>query len=241
MDTIFNSLEEKKNQLNNDKQNKENFLRNIYIKSNPELANKYKKISNNLDFGKKEEFAFIEKTKGSNNSEGIKNMHFLACLVKPSHHIKGVFFIENNELNFKVFLNQKTGNAMNDVEVAFTTSDDDYDNDPQTCFGSYFVCHIKDKDIFKISINYNNIKFLLRRRYYYKNSAIEIYTSSNKTYYFNFKYEKDREIIMNEIINKLKNYAKIVDDLKEPKDIFDNVIGYQNTLVLKAKKKKWKG
>ena len=56
MDTIFNSLEEKKNQLNNDKQNKENFLRNIYIKSNPELANKYKKISNNLDFGKKEEF-----------------------------------------------------------------------------------------------------------------------------------------------------------------------------------------
>ena len=241
MDKILKTKEHKNDQLQNDKiQNKENFLRNIYLKSNPDLANNLKKISNNLDFGKKEEFGIIEKTKEIKSDNGAKNKHFLACLVKPSHHIKGVFFLGENELNFKVFLNQKTGNAMSGVEVAFTTSDDDYDQERQTCFGSYFVCHPKDKDLFKISINYNDIKFLLRRRYYYKNSSIEIYTSSNKTFYFNFKFEKDREIVINEIVNKLKEYARILDDLKEAKDIYDNVVGYQNTLVLKARKKNGK-
>ena len=238
MDKIIKTSEENNTQSNtNDKQNTENFLRNIYIKSNPELAKNLQKISNNLDFGKQEEFAILEKTNKSKNEGGIKKKYFLACLVKPSHHIKGVFFIEENEIYFKVFLNQKTGNAMNDVEVAFKTTDDDYDQERQTCFGSYFVCHPKDKDLYKISINYNNIKYLLRRRYYYKNSAIEIYTSTNKTFYFNFKYEEDRETVITEIVHKLKEYARILDDLKEPKDIYDNVVGYQNTLVLKARKK----
>ena len=241
MDKILNLEEEKKEKLNSNKiHNEENFLRNIYLKSNPELANNLKKISNNLDFGKKEEFAILEKSKDLKNNTDTKNKHFLACLVKPSHHIKGVFFIGEKELNFKVFLNQKTGNAMSGVEVAFTTSDDDYDQERQTCFGSYFICHPKDKDLFKISINYNEIKYLLRRRYYYKNSSIEIYTSTNKTFYFNFKYEKDREIVIKEIVSKLKEYARILDDLKETKDIYDNVVGYQNTLVLKARKKNGK-
>ena len=77
----------------------------------------------------------------------------------------------------------------------------------------------------------------MRRRYYYKNSAIEIYTSTNKIYYFNFKYEEDRETVINEIVHKLQEYARILDDLKEPKNIYDNVVGYQNTLVLKARTK----
>ena len=157
-------------------------------------------IYNKCGFTREEEFAILEKSKNSKNDDGKKNMYFLACLVKPSHHIKGVFFIEEDEIYFKVFLNQKTGNAMNDVEVAFKTTDDDYDHSRQTCFGSYFVCHPKDKDLYKLSINYNNIKFLFKRRYYYKNSAMEIFTSTNKTYYFNFKYEKDRETVVNEIV-----------------------------------------
>ena len=237
IDKILKISEQNNTQSNNNKQNIENFLRKIYIKSNPELYKNLQKISNNLDFGKQEEFAILEKTNKSKNQEGIKNKYFLACLVKPSHHIKGVFFLEENEIYFKVFLNQKTGNEMNDVEVAFKTTDDDYDKERQTCFGSYFRCHPKDKNLYKISINYNNIKFLLRRRYYYKNSAIEIYTSTNKIYYFNFKYEEDRETVINEIVHKLQEYARILDDLKEPKNIYDNVVGYQNTLVLKARKK----
>ena len=58
---------------------------------------------------------------------------------------------------------------MSDVEIGFTNKDDDYDEERQTCFGSYFICHPKDKDLYKISIKYNDIDLIFRRRYYYKN------------------------------------------------------------------------
>jgi len=54
--------------------------------------------------------------------------YFLSCLVKTSHHIKGVCFIDDKKLNFKVFLNQRTGSAMSGVEVGFTNKDDDLIN-----------------------------------------------------------------------------------------------------------------
>ena len=217
---------------------KENYQRSIYNKSNPELAKSLLKISNHLDFGKEEEFYFIEKEKNSKIDENSKKnkKYYLSCLVKPSHHIKGVFFISEKQIYFKVFLNQKTGNAMSGVEIGFTDKDDDYDTERQTCFGSYFVCHPKNKDLYKISISYDDIKFFLRRRYYYKNSGLEIYTTSNKSFYFNFKYEEEREIAIKEILSKLKDSIKIIDDLKAKIDQFDNVIGYNNSLILKNKK-----
>ena len=236
IDKILKLREQKQIMLNNIKESfgekkteaKENYLRSIYIKSNKKLSEKLLEISNNLDLGKEEEFTFLEND--TNNTE-TKQQYFLSCLVKTSHHIKGVCFIDDNNLNFKVFLNQKTGNAMNGVELAFTNEDDDYDQDRNTCFGSYLVCHHKDKDLYKISINYNDIKWIIRRRYYYKNSALEIFTTTNKSYYFNFKFEKDREIVINEITSKFKSLSKIINDLKDPKDSFDNIVGYGNNLV----------
>ena len=218
---------------------KENILRNIYIKSNKDLAENLFQIANKLDFGKEEEFAFVEK-KDSSNSNKKNKKYYLSCIVKTSHHIKGVCFIDDKKLNFKVFLNQKTGNALSGVGIGFTNEDEDYDPDRQTCFGSYFVCHPKDKDLYKIAINYNDIKWIFRRRYYYKNSAMEIYTITNKTFYFNFKFEDDREKVINEICSKLKDPTQIIDDLKESKDNFGNVIGYENTSIIFKKKKKKK-
>ena len=219
-----------------DEKSEENFLRNIYVKSNPELAQSFQKIANSLDLGKEEEFTIIQESKSKNNKKEKK--YFLSCLVKTSHHIKGVCFIDNNYLNFKVFLNQKTGSAMSGVEIGFTSNDEDYDPDRHTCFGSYFMFHPKDKDVYKISINYNQIKWIFRRRYYYKNSALEIFTTTNKTFYFNFKFEDEREIVINEIIKKLHEPIKIIDDLKDSKDIFDNIIGYENISVTSNLKKK---
>ena len=248
IDKILRSSEINQITMNNIKESfggkkaeiKENYQRTIYNKSSPELANCLLKIANHLDFGKEEEFFFIEKEKDLNNNENSKKKkkYFLSCLVKPSHHIKGVCFIDEKKINFKVFLNQKTGNAMSGVEVGFTDKDDDYDNERHTCFGSYFICHPKDKDLYKISINYDDIKWFFRRRYYYKNSGLEIFTNSNKSFYFNFKFEEDREIVINEILSKLKDCAKIIDDLKETKDGFENVIGYDNCKFLKKKKVK---
>ena len=219
----------------NKEKKKENFLLKIYRRSNLTLFEKYQKIANNLEFGKEEEFFHIEKD--SKKAEENSKKYFLCCLVKTSHHIKGVCFIDDTNLNFKVFLNQKTGSAMSGVEIGFTTEDFDYDKERQTCFGSYFVCHPKDKDLYKISINYNDIKWIFRRKYYYINSAFEIYTTSNKTYYFNLKYENDREIVINEILKKIKVTIPIIDDLKEGSN---NIIGYENKNVQKKKKDKIK-
>ena len=213
----------------NKEKKKENYLVNIYKKSNLTLYEKYEKIANNLEFGKEEEFAYIERDTNKNktqeeNKENTQK-YFLSCLVKTSHHIKGVCFIDDNNLNFKVFLNQKTGSAMSGVNIGFTTNDDDYDPDRKTCFGSYFICHPKDKDLYKISINYNDIKWIFKRKYYYTNSAFEIYTTTNKTFYFNLKYEKDRDIVLNEILKKIETPIPIIDDLKEGGN---TLIGYEN-------------
>ena len=247
---LKNSDISKKNEKNENivdkkskEQKKENYQRDIYNKSNPELAKGYLKIANHLDFGKEEEFFFIEKQNDSeenprNSLKSKKNKYFLCCLVKPSHHIKGVVFIDDNKLVFKVFLNQKTGNEMTNVEIGFTKEDDDFDSERQTCFGSYFICHPKDKDLYKISIKYNDINYLFRRRYYYKNSGLEIFTRYNKSFYLNFKYEEDREKTINEIILKLNDCSKILNDLKNTKDSFDNIIGYENNILAKNKKLK---
>ena len=172
----------------------ENYLVNIYKKSNQTLYEKLLKISNNLEFGKEEEFSYVERDTSKESKK-----YFLSCLVKTSHHIKGVVFIDAKKLNFKVFLDQRTGNAMSGVEKGFTTQDDDYDQERKTCFGSYFVCHPKDKDLYKIGINYTDIKWIFKRKYYYNNSALEIFTTTNKTFYFNFKYENDRTSVLKEI------------------------------------------
>ena len=207
----------------------ENYLVNIYKKSNPILYQKLLKISNNLEFGKEEEFSYVER----DTSKEIKKKYFLSCLVKTSHHIKGVVFIDDKKLNFKVFLNQRTGNAMSGVERGFTDKDDDYDQERKTCFGSYFVCHPKDKDLYKIAINYNDIKWIFKRKYYYNNSALEIFTTTNKTFYFNFKFEDDRSSVLKEIYNKLDEPIPIIDDLKDSKT--QNIIGYENGLIQKKK------
>ena len=238
-----NILENTKEKGKNE--NKENYLAKIYKRSNIVLYEKYLKISNNLEFGKEEEFSYIESEKtnkkDSNKEEEKKERkYFLSCLVKTSHHIKGVCFIDDNNLNFKVFLNQKTGSEMSGVEVGFTDKDDDYDQERKTCFGSYFVCHPKDKDLYKISIKYNEIKWIFRRRYYYTNSAFEIFTTTNKTYYFNFKYENDREIVLNEILKKIGDSTPIIDDLKENISSKESIIGYENGIIQKKKKDKIK-
>ena len=221
----------KDNIIENEKKGKEeNYLRNIYIKSNPEVAEELLKINNNLDFGKEEE-EYIEEKTGLVKSVHEHNIFFLSCLVKASHHIKGVCFVDEKKFNFKVFLNQKTGKSMNGINLAFTENDEDYDPERKTCYGSYFMFHHKDKNLYKISIQYNEIKWIFRRRYYYKNSALEIFTNKNKSFYFNFKYEKDREFVLQNILKNLKDYNKIVLDLKDPKDCFDNVVGYQHNNI----------
>ena len=127
---------------------------------------------------------------------------------------------------------------MSGVNIGFTDKDEDYDAERKTCFGSYFMCHQKDRNLYKISINYNEIKFILLKRYYYKNSALEIFTTTNKSYYFNFKYENDRTEFINNIINKFNEPKSIINDIKETKENM-NIIGYSMQPQLFKDKRKY--
>ena len=219
---------------NNNVSENENILRDIYMKSNKKIAELLKKISDNLDFGKEEEEYNLIEEKGKvtkNKNEKVESkIYFLSCLVTTSHHIKGICFIDKLKLNFKVFLNQQTGKSMNGINMSFTDTDEDYDPERKTCYGSYFMFHHKDKNLYKISIKYIDIKYIFRRKYYYKDSALEIFTIYNKSFYFNFKYDFDREIVLQNILKKLGDCNKIVIDLKDTKDNFDNIIGYEHNL-----------
>ena len=62
--------------------------------------------------------------------------------------------------------------------------DDNYDSERNNCYGSYFKSYKKDKNFYKLRIKYNDIRIILKRKYYYNNSAIEIFTSKNKSYIF---------------------------------------------------------
>ena len=223
----------KENEQERNKKNilKDNYLSSIYKKSNPDLYNHLKKIANDLEVENDDKFSVVKTVKKDQTE------YFLSCLVKPSHHIKGVVFISKDKLNFKVFLDQKNGREMNGTELKFTDKDFDYDPDRKTCFGSYFVYHPKDKNLYKISINYSDIKWIFKRKYFYRNTGIEIYTVTNKAYYFNFKNIPDRDKVMQKLLEKINEPDKpipIVDDLKEEKII----IGYESLAVSKKREKK---
>ena len=138
IDKTIKMKEEQKKQECEETTTKENYLRKIYIKSNKILAEKLLKITESLDLGKEEEFSIFkeeenqkekekEKNKKSDENneknvekeEKLQKKYYLSCLVKTSHHIKGVCFIDDKSLNFKVFMNQKTGNAMGGGEHRF--------------------------------------------------------------------------------------------------------------------------
>ena len=46
---------------------------------------------------------------------------------------------------------------------------------------------------------------ILKRIYYYKETALEIYFKNNKSYYFNFKEHEIRELSYNKIIENIRN------------------------------------
>ena len=188
------------------------------------------------------------------NEEILNNKEYLVCcLVKPSHHVKGIIYVREKKLNFKIFSDQKKGCDLNGIiDICFSEKDDDYDKERDNCFGSYFNHHPKDKNLYKKSIRFNEIKWVLKRKYFYKNSAIEIFTIKNKSYYFNFKDEETRDIIIDEIIQKIGNCLLIFNDfelsnISSSKNIFNNnknlIIGYQNNsnpLIIKKCKFKSK-
>ena len=81
-----------------------------------------------------------------------------------------VYGDQNNKLNFY-------NHNKNDLY---------YDDSNDTCFGSFFILYKRDKDTLKLRIPYNMINFVMKRTYFYRANAIEIFTSNQKSYYLLF-------------------------------------------------------
>jgi hypothetical protein len=205
-------LKEKVSSIHKDKNNKNknenlsnnthkfNYLESIYknnyegiwelYQSNSNKSssnNKLKKSKNNQNTNKIDN---INKEKNQNsiitenkiNSKKIKYIN--CCLVKPSHHIKGKIKIDNNNFNF---FYESYEYISSDKYKKENENDPKFDKLSGCCFGSYFKYFLKDKDKIELSFKYSDIKYIFIRIYFYYESALEIYTFSNKSYYLNFK------------------------------------------------------
>ena len=168
------------------------------------------KIINSYE-NKTEDYQYIDNADEEELSQAKK---YECCFVKPTHHIKGIFLCSKKGIMFKVFLNQKTlTNNINDTDTSRQEQDIDYDNIRHTCYGSYFVEHPKNKDNLYFNFNFEQIKYIFKRIYYFHQTGLEIYTINNKSYYFNFKNASVRNQLFDTILSHLQKFKISIENI----------------------------
>ncbi len=121
----------------------------------------------------------------------MKKNKIKCCLVKKIQHIKGEIIIKEitkNKLFYIIFCSNEQSETCNKSPNISEKAGSTIINckNKEIGYGSIFPCLKKEYNR-KILIKSKDIKFILIRNYYRKNSAIEIFTyKSNKSYYFNF-------------------------------------------------------
>ena len=133
---------------------------------------------------------FIEKTHLKN--KGIY-LQCEACLIKLPFHIRGIIFLNNEEIGFYSY------------DIKKTEKDEDYDSDKKLCFGSIFhEQNEKYKDYF-IKIPFTEVELILKRRYYFKRNVIEVFTQNKKSYLFRIDENKSEQFFNDIILNNQKS------------------------------------
>ena len=156
--------------------------------------------------------------KKSKNLKIFKPTLFKCCLVKCTHHIHGYIICKNKKIKF-LYSQEELNKKLSTEEIL---EDPSYDKDMNNCFGSTFRKNLKDKDKTQLNLKYCEIKYIFVRKYFYQNTAMEIYTTNNKSYFFNFKTNSDYENFMNHLLTKL-HYREIkAEDHKGKK-----LVGYE--------------
>ena len=155
------------------------------------------------------------------------------CLVKLTHHIKGFLKTDRSRIififtqDFDINKNTILKNNDNNMNIIIPENEDDptFDKDLGACFGSTFKNKKNDKDKISISIFYDKIQFFFIRNYFYQETGLEIYTTSHKNYYFNFKNNMQLHKVINDLL-KNGNYREIkTDDYKGKK-----ILGYEKVI-----------
>ena len=171
----------------------------------------------------------------------IESIHiYNVCLVKRTHHIKGRLYILNKNGLIKKFLfhsfPKDIANNTSSCNVSEETQHYNHKRE-KICYGEIFVCPEKDMNI-KIFIDINDVRLILQRIYFYRKTAIEIFTDI-KSYYFNFaedfkiKNAKKGENYCERFINMMGYYYKTE---FFPIKIKQNLMGYSRQFCQIIKK-----
>ena len=245
-----NDINKNLNNKNNKEQNKEkekenihnknfkncltkdfNYLESLYkftFKGIWEQYNKFykgKMTLGNIALGNKDTFNILIQSKLMSSSQENKENEnlYICCIVKPTHHIKGYMSTEKTSIKFT--------HCDEDEESQRLLEDDpSYDKELKSCFGSTFKSHIKDREKVCIEIQYKDMKYILFRNYFYQETACEIYTFSNKSYFLNFKDNKELTKFIDNILNHEQFRTIKGEDFRGKK-----ILGYEKTFDSKAK------
>ena len=179
----------------------------------------------NIILGNKDTFDILIHSKlMSSSAENIKNENlYICCIVKPTHHVKGYMSTEKTSIKFT--------HCDEDEESQRLLEDDpSYDKEMRCCFGSTFKSHLKDNEKVCIEIKYSDMRYILFRNYFYQDTACEIYTFLNKSYFLNFKNKKELQKFTDDLLNHETFRLIEGEDFKGRK-----ILGYEKTADIKAK------
>ena len=200
-----------------------NYLECLYKLTYTDLWDKYKTFAKEkiifeklISLNKESYSMLINSKKMSKNIENIQRENiYNCCIVKLTHHIKGYISTEKSRIRFIY-------ESDSDIKEEELEKDPNYDKEMQCCFGSIFKNKKNDKDKIIISIDYINIKYIFIRQYFYIESALEIFTDNNKSYFLNFKTNKDLDQFKRDILHHWTFREIKAEDYKNKK-----IIGYQ--------------
>ena len=219
-----------------------NYLESIYRNQDEEIWELYQSYYdqninyNKIDYSRIQTRSSIiikKKKKKKQQSDISKNHSFKCCIVKLTNHIKGNIYTKRKYIEFLYDINEENIN-YNDLEYFdFYNFEEDisYDNELGCCYGSIFKNHKRDREKVQLIIKYEDIKYIFFKNYYYRETAAEIFTEQNKSYFFNFKTNKDLQLFISDVTNNDINIsfriiASSVHEEKENKKI----LGYERIL-----------
>jgi len=183
-----------------------------------------------------------------NWKEFPKSCSFDICLVKQGYHVNGTLFLIILERGIKIVFFSNSYNFIDgtpnknqciknlDKRIKLNSDFAKYRN--SYCYGQIFKCSEKEYNR-KIEIDSNDIRMILQKIYYYRKSAVEIFTET-KSYFFNFFSEEDMEKFMDAIkvylIKKTNYFMPIKYKNKKKKKIKIGYIKMKDKFVKKNKK-----
>ena len=206
------------------------YLNSLYKFSFKGILEKYKDFHKSIiNFGKsnlsdKDTFDLLiqKKLTSSKNVSKYENI-YKCCIVKPTHHIKGYISTESEYAKFIYYEDDEESEKLLQEDIS-------YDKELHCCFGSTFKKHIKDKEKANMKIYYKDIKYILNRNYFYQETAVELYTFSNKSYLLNFMNNKEMQKFRDDFLNH-DIFRKIIG-----KDSYGKkILGFEKSFESKSK------